>query len=162
MPSGSCTCGAVQISFEGDPIGQVCQSCPLESFGRADRTIQGLCHCWSCRKLSGSAYTVNSIVPAANLKVTGKLKSYSRVAESGKTITNYFCDTCCDTIYGEGGFGDAKVVRMGIMDGDGLEGAKPAIEVYSERRLTWVEPVDGALSMEGMGAAKDVVAGNAA
>lgn len=100
---------------------------------------------------------MNSIVPADNLKISGKIKSYSRVAESGKTITNYFCDNCCDPLYGEGGFGDAKVVRMGVMDGDGLEGAKPVMEVYSERRLTWVQPVEGALSVEGMGAAKDLV-----
>jgi hypothetical protein len=43
------------------------------------------------------------------------------------------------------------VVRVGILDGEALESAKPMLECFSERRLTWISPVEGAMSVVGMG-----------
>lgn len=64
-------------------------------------------------------------------------------------------------MWGVGGFGDAKVVRVGVLDGDGLEESKPMLECYSERRLTWLQEVDGATSVIGMGNSKGTVSGEA-
>ena len=50
-----------------------------------------------------------------------------------------------------GGFGDNKVVRAGILDGEALESATPQMEVYAERRLGWLREVEGATSVTGMG-----------
>jgi len=43
------------------------------------------------------------------------------------------------------------VVRAGIFD-DGvfLNAGKPQIEIYTERRLNWVQPVEGAMQVVGM------------
>lgn len=50
-----------------------------------------------------------------------------------------------------GGFGDNKVVRAGILDGDALESAAPQAELYAERRVGWLKEVEGAASVTGMG-----------
>ncbi|PBP21934.1 hypothetical protein BUE80_DR007214 [Diplocarpon rosae] len=43
-----------------------------------------LCHCDTCKKLGGGAYSLNQIVPKENLKVTkGGLKAYKYYGDSG-------------------------------------------------------------------------------
>ncbi|KIW01841.1 uncharacterized protein PV09_06691 [Verruconis gallopava] len=140
MPSGSCSCGKIKVSVEGEPV------------------AQGLCHCLDCRKVSGSAFTVNAVVKAEHFHVTGTPKAWHKVADSGNKIVNYFCGDCGSPVYGRGSFGDNYVVRMGLMDHDGLEGAKPSVECFSERRLTWISPCEGANSLVGMGNAHSKVA----
>jgi len=57
--------------------------------------MQMLCHCTDCRKTSGATYSNNFIVPSANLKITkGTPKEISKIADSGKPITNCFCPDC--------------------------------------------------------------------
>lgn len=44
-----------------------------------------LCHCNTCKILSGGACTLNTIMPKADLKITGgELKSYTYEGASGK------------------------------------------------------------------------------
>lgn len=122
-------------------------------------STQGLCHCTFCRKVSSSAFTVNTIVKDADFKVDGEgIKSYSTTSDSGNKLTNYFCTNCGSNLYSEGGFAGCKVVRMGLMDGDGLENAKPMLEVFAQRRVTWLKPVEGAADVEGMGNTQSAMA----
>jgi hypothetical protein len=100
-------------------------------------------------------------VAAEKFSFTGTPKSFTKIADGGNQITCYFCGDCGCPLWGVGGFGDAKVVRAGILDGDGLESAKPMLECYSERRITWTPPVEGALSVIGMGNAQATVADSA-
>jgi hypothetical protein len=46
---------------------------------------------------------------------------------------------------------------VGILDGKGLEESKPIVECYSERRLTWIKAVDGAVGLVGMGDSQNIV-----
>jgi hypothetical protein len=110
-----------------------------------------------CRKLSGSAFTTNTIVKAEDFSFTGTPKEFQKKSDNGNRISLYFCGECGCSLWGEGGFGDAKVVRVGILDDDGLENAKPMLECFSERRVTWLKEVEGATSVIGMGNSKDVV-----
>ena len=55
---------------------------------------KALCHCADCRKMSGSIYSANVIIPDDGFKITsGKPKTISKKADSGNTITSYFCGT---------------------------------------------------------------------
>ncbi|PVI01268.1 hypothetical protein DM02DRAFT_525332 [Periconia macrospinosa] len=133
MPSGSCFCGAIKLSFTGDPI-----AC-------------GLCHCHDCRKLTSSAFSVSYIVPLANLTLTGATpKEIHKSSDSGNKVTNYFCGECGSPLYGKGAFGENVVVRAGCLDGDELEKAAPQLELYSERRVPWLGTCEGAKSVKGM------------
>ena len=107
--------------------------------------------------MSGSAFSTNVIVKAEEFSYSGTPKQFHKKSDSGRDLYNYFCGDCGCPLWGVGGFGDAKVVRVGVLDGEGLEQSKPMIECYSERRLTWIKAVDGAEGVVGMGDSQNVV-----
>lgn len=114
---------------------------------------QALCHCLDCRKITGSTYSTNIIVPGDGFEVTsGSPKTIAKKADSGKTITSHFCGDCGSTLWRDGEtFGDAKVIKVGIMDDlDAVTKAKPAVELYVPERVEWVSGVSGADQLKAM------------
>ena len=97
MPhSGSCLCGAVRFTVEGDlppPDG---------------------CHCVNCRKQTGH-YLVSTDVPKASLTVTGS----ERVGwfQSSEKVRRGFCTICGSTLFWDPVFRDWIGVAMGAFDG---------------------------------------------
>lgn len=54
-----------------------------------DQSKHILCHCDTCKILSGGAFTLNQIIPKKNLKITkgeSGLKHYTYKGDSGKPI----------------------------------------------------------------------------
>lgn len=73
MTQSSCLCGANRISYGETPI------------------LSFRCHCLDERKLTGAAFALNILWSTDELKVlSGELKTWSKVANSGNTITNQF------------------------------------------------------------------------
>lgn len=86
-------------------------------------------------------------MPGDGFSVTkGTPKTISKKADSGKTITSYFCGDCGSTLYRAGEtFGDAKIIKAGILDDpSALDDAKPVLELYASERVPWVSAVNGA------------------
>jgi hypothetical protein len=53
--------------------------------------LQALCHCLDCRKISGSAYSTNAVMPQDGFKlISGKPKEHKVESKSGRAITSYF------------------------------------------------------------------------
>ncbi len=68
--SGGCLCGEVRYESNAEPLGTA------------------ICHCTHCQKVSGSAFSVNVVVPAPSLKWEGQsLASYADKGESGKPLS---------------------------------------------------------------------------
>lgn len=135
MPSGSCFCGEVHISYSGQPI------------------LKATCHCLDCQKISGSTFSTNILVPEDGFKIVkGAPKTISKVADSGKTITGYFCPGCGTTLFRDGeSFPGMKVIKAGILDGpSGLQEESPTAELFVTRRADWVLPIKGAGQKEAM------------
>lgn len=108
---------------------------------------QALCHCTDCRKITGSTYSTNLVVPGDGFKVSsGSPKTITKKADSGNDITSAFCGDCGSTLYREGEtFGSSKVIKAGILDGSSaLNDAKPVIELFAPERVEWVSQVGGA------------------
>ncbi|KAF2215906.1 hypothetical protein CERZMDRAFT_94293 [Cercospora zeae-maydis SCOH1-5] len=132
MSSGSCACGAINIKS----VGEV--------------QARALCHCADCKKITGSTYSTNIIVPGVEV-TKGSTKKWTKTADSGNPITSHICAECGTTLYREGPtFGDAKVIKVGVLDGNALEEASPAIELYTKDRVSWVSAVRGAGQKVGM------------
>ena len=75
--SGGCNCGAVRYALAGAPLAVIA------------------CHCTSCRRQSGAAFSVNLIVRADAMSVEGELASYMDPdTESGAPIQRQFCAAC--------------------------------------------------------------------
>ncbi|KAJ8096498.1 Mss4-like protein [Lipomyces tetrasporus] len=115
MPSGSCFCG----------------SC--------------LCHCYDCRKIGGSTYSVNLIIPdsAFTLLTHSTLKSVSKLADSGKKVEQYFCGNCGTTLYSLCvGMPGVHIIKAGTLDDiNGLDDAKPVTELFVSHRVCWVPAI---------------------
>ncbi|KJK68762.1 Glutathione-dependent formaldehyde-activating enzyme [Aspergillus parasiticus SU-1] len=76
MVVGGCFCGNIRVEYNGEPI------------------ISALCHCYDCRKLTGTLFTYSFVVHKADLKITGNPKEVAKRADSGNHIKNYFCSDC--------------------------------------------------------------------
>lgn len=79
---GGCLCGDVRYRTTGD------------------RTIVGVCHCRYCQLRAGSAFGLLVYFTEADVAVvSGDLKPYAFVTESGKHWENQFCANCGTTVF---------------------------------------------------------------
>ena len=112
-----------------------------------------------CRKITGSTYSTNIIVPGDGFEVlSGKPKQFAKKADSGNTITSHFCGECGSTLWRDGEtFGPNKVVKVGVMDDqNAVEDAKPGIELFAPERISWVAEVKGSSQLKGMPGSAEV------
>ena len=113
--TGGCLCGAVRYTVRGEPLHVV------------------RCHCASCRKESGSAFTVYAWWPVDAFEMSGNLSSYDRRG---------FCPRCGSRVLDTTGRTHVEV-RLGSLDDAPFE-LKPEQEVWVKRRESWIPPVEGA------------------
>jgi len=87
------------------------------------------------------------IIKEDDFKVlSGNPKSISKTANSGNTITSYFCGDCGSTMWRDGpSFPGLKIIKAGTLDDvDALAKAKPTVELFTPRRVDWVNEIPGA------------------
>lgn len=60
--------------------------------------------------------------------------------ESGKKLTVYFCGDCGSTLYKTHELFPGKVVVLAgtLDDAEGLEQAKPQVELFTKHRASWL------------------------
>jgi hypothetical protein len=121
---GSCLCGAVTFEV----------TAPVEEFR--------YCHCESCKKLSGGAWTANARVPAEAIRVVeggDLLTSFQPAEGSAKT----FCSVCGSNLFG-GGWPETPVASVRITALDDPFTAKPIAHIFVASAAPWETlPDDG-------------------
>lgn len=118
---GSCLCGQVTYEAEIDP----------------DRVA--ICHCTDCQVNSGAAYGVVASVPDGRFRlITGTLKEFVKIAESGRTRHLSFCPECGTRIHAR--TKDDPTAFFGLRVGTIRQRAalKPKVQVWSRSALPWV------------------------
>ncbi|OAK94248.1 hypothetical protein IQ06DRAFT_234699 [Phaeosphaeriaceae sp. SRC1lsM3a] len=130
--TGSCHCGTVEWKVELTP----------------EQQSHILCHCNTCKQLSGAPYTLNQLVPQTALTVTkGKdnLGKYTYTGDSGKGVDCFFCKNCTVHAYHvQQAIPDLAVLHTVLLrDENGQIGAdfKPAAEIYGKARFGWEKEV---------------------
>ena len=68
--TGKCQCGAVNYSLLSSP-----------------KATQA-CHCFECQKRTGSAFGISMMVAEDDFVLTGELKSFERIADSGFKVSS--------------------------------------------------------------------------
>lgn len=126
--AGSCHCGGVRFEVRLPPKGE--------------QSNHVLCHCRTCKLLSGAPFSCNQIVPTDHLKVLdgAGLKKYTYAGASGKAVDCWFCGTCTSHIYHEQEAMPGKVVVRTLL----LEGAEDwdvGGQIFEEGRLGWLKNV---------------------
>ncbi|WP_238364149.1 GFA family protein [Mesobacterium pallidum] len=74
---GGCQCGQVRYRTTGQP------------------EKAAVCHCRYCQARTGSAFGVSAYFNEGNVEIlSGQMKDYSFVTESGRDFTTHFCPDC--------------------------------------------------------------------
>ena len=123
MLNGSCACGHVRYEIRGQLLGLITY-----------------CHCWRCRKHSGSSFGTTAGVKASEfLVVTGKelLSSW----ESSRGVHRFFASCCGSPIYKRDDAAPAVLgFRLGTLDSDPSTTGEVHYMVGS--KAPWVEISD--------------------
>ena len=121
LHTGHCLCGAVDYSFTAQPEAVVA------------------CHCGHCQRHTGSAFSVNVLVPRESLAITGQLKSFQTTGkENGHLRDRYFCGSCGTpvfTLLHENP--EVMIVKAGTLDD--ASWLEPQAHVWWRRRQGWVQ-----------------------
>ncbi|KAJ4352039.1 uncharacterized protein N0V89_007385 [Didymosphaeria variabile] len=122
-----------------------CGNTEWEAKLESDQQGHILCHCDTCKYLSGSTFTLNQIIPKAALNITkgeSDLGKYTYYGESGKGVHCYFCKNCTSHVYHhQEVMGPDKIVlRTGLLT-EGIKNFKPAAEIFGKAKLPWEKEV---------------------
>lgn len=117
--TGGCNCGQVRYEVDGEPI------------------RVGICHCETCRKDSGSAFSFFGIWQRTSATLSGELGCWQSRAGGER-----FCPTCGSSLFSWAEGSDEIEIKLGTLDGP-PGGLAPAYELWTIRREPWLSDVAG-------------------
>lgn len=119
--TASCRCGQLKATAAGEPV------------------RVSVCHCLSCKKRSGSAFSVQARWPKEQVTIEGRSKSFEKRADSGNRITYHFCPDCGSDVHYEidGKFDGLVAIPLGAFEDPYF--ATPKFSVWEKRKCDWVE-----------------------
>jgi hypothetical protein len=126
--TGGCQCGAVRYELTGEPLPVV------------------ICHCKQCQKQTASAFGMSLPVAKADLRiVSGELKEWRRLAESGREVACWFCPECGSRIFHSSLLGaEYWHLKPGTLDDTSW--LDPVAEVWTRSAQPWLDFSDQLLS----------------
>lgn len=157
---GSCLCGKLTYEFIGAPLTTVSTTLALPHFlpsllssGNTSDDVngpriltrplspvcQGICHCTTCRKLTGSTYLTFLTVPDKNFAFTStQPQTYNFTHPAGPPMRVSSCSDCgvavCKAVEGEGN----TIVLAGTLDDGGVAmDTQPQVELWTKERVGW-------------------------
>jgi hypothetical protein len=117
--SGSCQCGAVTYTVNAEPL------------------FTYACHCSSCQKRTGSAFSLGLIIATTALDLKGALTAWQRVSEQGNINTRYSCASCGNIIYG---IGDSNPELAKLQAGtlENTSTVEPEVHIWTSKKQRWL------------------------
>lgn len=117
--TGGCNCGNIRYALDGEPI------------------RIGLCHCETCRKETGSAFSYFGIWSRDKASITGDANSWKSKAGS-----RHFCANCGSSVFNSEDSSPEIEIKLGTLD---LPPSPlyPAYELWTIRREHWLSPLPG-------------------
>jgi len=98
MIQGSCLCGSAKY----------------EASGQLSEIVH--CHCKTCRKAHGSAFSSVAAVPIANFTIQSTATISCFESSPGKV--RYFCSMCGTQLYAKRDNNDHVILRLGSVDSE--------------------------------------------
>ena len=60
-----------------------------------------MCSCEDCQRATGTGHATVALASSGDVTVTGATKSFARPANSGATLTRWFCPDCGTPLYAQ-------------------------------------------------------------
>lgn len=123
--TGSCLCGAVHYESVAEPM------------------MVAACHCSTCQKNTGSAFSLNVAMPADQVTIQGDtLKVYEEHVEgASEPFYRAFCSQCGSPISGQGSaYPGVLFLKAGTLDDTSW--VKPDIHIWCLEKQAWLDLVD--------------------
>lgn len=130
---GGCHCG--RITYEAD----------------IDPEKVGVCHCTDCQTLSSSAFRVTVRAQPGTFKLlSGELKTYVKVADSGNHRALAFCPNCGTSIYSAPTGDTPRDTFFGLRVGTLAQRnhLPPKAQYWARSKQDWVSPMEALTSFE--------------
>jgi hypothetical protein len=116
--SGRCACGKVKVSISGKPLA----------------TRQ--CWCRQCQYATGGGPAHNAMFRTDDVRFEGELAANTYRADSGNTISQWFCPACGTPVYVESSARPhIRSVRIGVIDQP--HDLAPRMAIWTEMAPPW-------------------------
>lgn len=116
--AGGCLCGAVRYTVTADPI--------------ATR----VCWCRDCQFLAAGSGTVNVVFPAGAVAITGPLRDFVSLADSGNRMHRQFCERCGTPVTSAAeSRPHLLILRAGTLDDP--NSVQPATTIWTDSAPAW-------------------------
>jgi hypothetical protein len=116
--AGGCLCRAVRYTLNAAPI------------------VTRACWCRVCQYIGAGSGTVNVCFPSSALQVSGELRDFPLLAESGNLMHRRFCPNCGTHLFSAAEARPRLVfVRAGSLDDP--EVASPAMTIWTSAAPSW-------------------------
>lgn len=129
MSTGSCQCGQIQYTVEGESL------------------MTYACHCKDCQKRTGSAFSMGAVYPLTALSVTGELTAWKRVSDDGHSNTRFSCSGCGNIIYGVGS-ATASIIKLQPGTLDASENVTIDAHIWTRSAQAWLQLPEGVVTHE--------------
>jgi len=118
MITGGCLCGAVRFTMAAAPL------------------VVRTCWCRLCQYLGAGSATVNACFPSDSLTVTGEIRNYRSVADSGNVMQRGFCPTCGTSLFSATEVRPHLIfIRVGALDDPNL--VRPEATIWTSQAPDW-------------------------
>lgn len=118
--TGGCLCGEIRYTLNADPL--LCVTC----------------HCKNCQRQAGTALSVIVGVPEDAVEVTGEIKTYNDIGDSGATVRRQFCGNCGSPVFTRVEQPPGMMfIKAGTLDD--TSGLKPAFHCYTKSKQDWID-----------------------
>jgi hypothetical protein len=118
--TGGCHCGQLRYTVTGAPLNVM------------------VCHCDSCKKVTGQPFFARAVLPASAVTVAGEVTHYPSSSE----ITRRFCPICGATVFAQRRtMLDRLSVTLGSLDDP--DALPPTAHMFAGRMVAWLKLDDG-------------------
>ena len=120
MLTGGCLCGSIRYRVDCEPA------------------ATAVCHCTNCQRQSGSAFSVNVMVPEAMLEIEGNVASFADTGDSGNAVERKFCSDCGSPIFSAiAAMPGVVALKAGTLDDHST--IKPRVQVFCDSSQSWCQ-----------------------
>ena len=122
--TGSCSCGAIELAFTGEPTNAV------------------FCYCTDCQRDTGSDKWFGLWVPTDRLTFTrGEPETFTRTGSSGMPVHKRFCGACGTTLGSEFTAGGFYSIAASVLDQ--TADFSPRMAIFTASAPPWAVYPDG-------------------